>query len=63
MSKQVLILSSSPRKNGNSETLCDQFQKGAEETGVIYGAGAWQPGDIQGNPAMKEAYQMGRNIC
>ena len=29
MSKHVLILSSSPRKNGNSDTLCQQFMKGA----------------------------------
>lgn len=36
---------------------------GAKEAGVIYGAGAWQLGDIQGNPAMREAYQMGRSIC
>lgn len=33
MSKKVLILSGSPRKNGNSELLCGQFQKGAEEAG------------------------------
>lgn len=33
MSKQVLILSSSPRKGGNSDTLCEQFMKGATETG------------------------------
>ena len=33
MSKKILILSSSPRKNGNSEILCDQFMKGAEEAG------------------------------
>jgi multimeric flavodoxin WrbA len=31
MSKQVLVLSSSPRKNANSNTLCDQFAKGALE--------------------------------
>ena len=35
---------------------------GAKEMGVIYGAGAWQLGDIQGNPAMEEAYQMGKRI-
>lgn len=29
MNKQVLIISSSPRKGGNSDTLCDQFEKGA----------------------------------
>ncbi|MDO4545182.1 MAG: flavodoxin family protein [Bacillota bacterium] len=33
MSKKVLILSSSPRKNGNSDILCDQFAKGAAEAG------------------------------
>lgn len=33
MSKKILILSGSPRKGGNSDTLCDQFMKGAEESG------------------------------
>ena len=33
MSKNVLIISASPRKGGNSDTLCDQFRKGAEEAG------------------------------
>lgn len=33
MSKNVLILSGTPRKNGNSEILCNEFQKGAEEAG------------------------------
>jgi multimeric flavodoxin WrbA len=33
MKKQVLILSGSPRKGGNSDTLCEQFIKGAEEAG------------------------------
>lgn len=31
--KSVLIISSSPRRGGNSETLCKQFMKGAEESG------------------------------
>ncbi len=31
--KKVLILSGSPRKGGNSDTLCDQFMKGAQEAG------------------------------
>jgi multimeric flavodoxin WrbA len=31
MSKKVLILSSSPRKRGNSNTLCDRFMEGAVE--------------------------------
>lgn len=33
MSKNVLIISASPRKGGNSDTLCDQFMKGAGEAG------------------------------
>ena len=33
MSKKVLILSSSPRKGGNSETLAATFDKGAQEAG------------------------------
>ena len=31
MSKRVLILSSSPRKRGNSNALCDRFMEGAVE--------------------------------
>lgn len=30
---EVLILNSSPRKNGNSDVLCEQFAKGAKESG------------------------------
>lgn len=31
--KKVLILSSSPRRGGNSDTLCDEFLRGAVEEG------------------------------
>lgn len=33
MSKKVLIVSSSPRKGGNSDLLCDQFLAGAQAAG------------------------------
>ncbi|MDE6672453.1 MAG: flavodoxin family protein [Ruminococcus sp.] len=33
MNKKVLILSGSPRKNGNSDILCDEFMRGAVESG------------------------------
>ena len=33
MSKRILIISSSPRKGGNSETLAAAFAKGAQEAG------------------------------
>jgi len=34
---------------------------GPIEKGVIYGTGAWKKGDIKGNPAMTQAYEMGKN--
>ncbi len=33
MNKKILILSASPRKDGNSDVLCDEFIKGANESG------------------------------
>lgn len=33
MSKKILILSTSPRKNSNSDTLAEEFAKGAREAG------------------------------
>jgi multimeric flavodoxin WrbA len=32
------------------------------EKGIIYGAGAWNPGDIKGQPAMKQAFEMGKSV-
>ena len=34
MTKKILVLSASPRKGGNSDLLCDQFIKGAQEAGA-----------------------------
>ena len=33
MPKKILILSSSPRRGGNSDTLCDEFLRGALQAG------------------------------
>ena len=33
MTKKVLILSSNPRRGGNSDTLCNEFMRGAIESG------------------------------
>lgn len=33
MNKNILIISASPRKGGNSDTLCDEFMRGAAESG------------------------------
>ena len=34
----------------------------AVEKGVIYGKGVYDKGEIKNMPAMKEAYEMGRNV-
>ena len=33
--KKVLIIEGSPRKNGNSQLLCEAFQKGAQDAGHL----------------------------
>lgn len=33
MKKRILILSSTPRRHGNSDRLCDEFLRGAQEAG------------------------------
>lgn len=33
MNKKVLVISASPRKGGNSDMLCDEFMRGAQESG------------------------------
>ena len=33
MNKKVIIISSTPRKNGNSQILCEEFARGARENG------------------------------
>ncbi|QGY40270.1 flavodoxin family protein [Pseudodesulfovibrio cashew] len=33
MSKKILIISASPRKDGNSDLLCDEFMRGAQQSG------------------------------
>ena len=60
--KNVLILSGSPRKGGNSDLLCDEFMRGAKEMGAIYGTGVYEKGKVLNTPAMAEAYEMGKNV-
>lgn len=35
---------------------------GAKECGIIYGYNVYQKGEIKDTPAMKEAYEMGKNV-
>jgi len=52
MNKKVLIISSSPRKGGNSETLA----------GTVFAGGVNGVGEIAGHPALEQAYQMGKEV-
>ena len=36
MAKKVLILSSSPRRGGNSDLLCDRFMAGAQQAAFFH---------------------------
>ena len=55
MSKKVLIISSSPRKGGNSDILCDAFAEGAKEAGN-------EKGTINGTKFIAEAKALGRSV-
>lgn len=35
MDKKVLVISGSPRKGGNSDILCDEFVRGAVDSGNV----------------------------
>lgn len=51
MNKKVRIISSSPRRGGNSETLAAAFAGGVNDVG-----------EIAGHPALEQAYQMGKEV-
>ena len=36
--------------------------EGAKECGVIYGTGVYEKGKIEGTPAYKQAYEMGKKV-
>ena len=52
MNKKVLIISSSPRKGGNSEPLA----------GTVFAGGVNGVGEITGHIALEQAYQMGKEV-
>lgn len=62
------ILTAADNRNEEMKTTLDGFRgftrclSEAKEKGVIYGTGAWAKGDIEGSKAMKEAYEMGKNV-
>lgn len=62
------IVAAADGSRANMEKTLDGFRgftedclDDAREKGIIYGTGAWNLGDIKGQPAMNEAYKMGKN--
>lgn len=75
MIKRLLVLSSSPRRGGNSDLLCEQFMMGSLEAGHkaekiflkdkkinIYRTGVWEMGEIKKSRAMNHAFEMGKQV-
>ncbi len=62
MKKQILLLAGSPRKNGNSDTLCNSFKKGCEEQGHQVQKIYLQDQHIQGCTACYACKKLGHCI-
>ena len=65
--KNILIISSSPRKKGNSQILCelDSFVEHLEEykiAGKIYAANVMDAGLVRNQSVFKKAYDMGYSV-
>ncbi|RHO86260.1 hypothetical protein DW049_11400 [Ruminococcus sp. AF41-9] len=65
--KNILIISSSPRKKGNSQILCelDGFVEHLEEykiAGKIYAANVMDAGLVRNQSVFKKAYDMGYSV-
>lgn len=63
----LIVTAADPQHTAASETLADfrgflRCLPDAKETGVIYGTGAWDKGDIYKHPALTQAYEMGKQI-
>lgn len=63
----LIVTAADPQHSAASETLAD-FRgylcclPGAREAGVIFGTGTWDKGDVYQHPALKRAYEMGKNF-
>lgn len=62
------ILAAADPRNEEMESTLEGFRgftrclSEAKEKGIIYGTGAWGKGEIEGKEAMKEAYEIGKNV-
>ncbi len=66
--KFYLILTADDNdKNAMNETITGfrgflRCLDDAEESGIIYGTGACDVGNIKGHPPMKQAYEIGKHV-
>ena len=60
--KKILILSASPRKGGNSDILCHQFQEGAESAGHLVELISLYDHDIQFCRACYACFETGKCV-
>ena len=63
----LIVTAADPQHSAADENLADfrgylRCLPGAREAGVIFGTGTWDKGDIYRHPAMKQAYEMGKEI-
>jgi len=62
-----ILTAADSNKNAMERTI-EEFRgftfclNNAKEKGIIYGAGAWNKGDIKKSPAIKQAFEMGKGI-
>jgi multimeric flavodoxin WrbA len=62
------IVAAADSSNTAMERTIEEFRgftyclDGAKEKGIIYGTGAWEKGEIIGKPAMKLAFETGKNV-
>ena len=62
------IITAAEQDKGAMERVIEGFRgfldclEGARERGTIYGLGVWKMHEIDGHPALREAYEAGRNL-
>ena len=63
----LIVTAADPQHTAAEETLADfrgflRCLPGAKEAGVILGTGTWDKGDVYRHPALRQAYEMGKEI-
>ena len=62
-----IVTAAAPQHEAADETIAGlrgflRCLSGAQEKGIIYGAGAWDKGDILRHPAYEKAYEIGKTL-